>query len=128
MVTFFVLTLLAMGALAVAAVIGFVFMLLRAVLWLLFLPIRLLFLPIKLLLFPVRLLMSLLWIPIGLAFGALGLAAGAVLVPMVLVGVAGFVIVSLIAAVLSVMLPMVPFLLLGLLVWAIFRHRPAVPA
>lgn len=128
MVTMFVLALLAMGALAVAAVVGFVFMLLRAVLWLVFLPIRLLFFPLKLLFFPIRLLMSLVWIPIGLTFGALGLAAGAVLVPILLVGVAGFVIVSLIAAVLSVMLPLVPFILLGLLVWAIFRHRPAAVA
>jgi hypothetical protein len=112
MVELFVLGMLVMGALAVAAVIGFVLFLIKTLIWIVMLPIRL--------------VMWMLWIPIGLTMGALGLAAGVVAVPILLAVVAGFVIFTVIAAVLSVMLPLVPFVLLGLLVWALFfRARPA---
>jgi hypothetical protein len=112
MVELFVLALIAVGALAVAMIVGMVIMAIKVVLWIVLLPFRI--------------LGWLLWIPISLTLGALGLVAGVVLAPIVVALVAGFIVISLIGAVLSLMLPLVPFVLLGLLLWAIFRHRPAV--
>jgi len=111
MVGLFVLALLVMGGLALAAFISAAVFLLRTILWFVLLPFRL--------------LMWALWIPIGIVTGLLGLAAGVVAIPVILAGVVGFLVLGVIAAAVSVMLPLVPFVLLGLLCWALFRRRPA---
>ena len=99
------------GGLAVMAVVGVVFLVLKIVLFAVFLPFRLLF--------------KLLWIPIGLVGGFFSLAAGAAIIPIMLtVGVA-VAIIGAIAALLALLVPAIPFLLLGLMVWAFLRRRPA---
>jgi hypothetical protein len=110
MIELLVLGGLVAAGLAVAAVIGFVFFLLKIVLWVVLLPFRI--------------LLKALMIPVWLTLGAFGLAAAAVAVPVVLVALAGVAIVGIVAALLAVLLPAVPFVLLGLMLWAIFR-RPA---
>ena len=102
---------LLMAGLAVASVIGVVFLLFKIVFWAVFLPFRLLF--------------KLIWLPIGLVGGVVSLAAGAALLPIILtVGlvVAAF---AAIAALLALLVPAIPFVLLGLMIWAIVRRRPA---
>jgi hypothetical protein len=103
--TLFVLTVLAVAGMSIAAVVGFTFLLLRIVFWVV--------------LFPVRLILKLLWIPVGLTIGAVGLALGAVAIPVVLL-------VAAVVAVVVILLPLVPFLLLALLLWATFARRPAL--
>lgn len=103
---------LVVAGLAVAAVIGLVFFVLKVVFWVV--------------LFPFRILFKILMIPVWLTLGAIGLAAGAALLPLLLVVVAGVVVVGLIAAALAVLLPAIPFVLLGLAIWAIVRRRPVV--
>ena len=99
------------GGFAVLAVVGVVFLVFKIVLFLVFLPFRLLF--------------KLLWIPFGLIGGAFSLVAGAAIVPVLLtVGVAVAVI-GAIAALLALLVPAIPFILLGLMVWALMRKRPA---
>ena len=103
---------LLMAGLAVASVIGVVFLLFKIVFWAIFLPFRLLF--------------KLLWLPIGLVGGALSLVAGAALVPILLtVGIVVAVFAAL-AALLALLVPAIPFVLLGLMVWAILRKKPVV--
>jgi hypothetical protein len=102
---------LLIAGVAVASVIGVVFLLLKIVFWAVFLPFRLLF--------------KLLWLPLGLVGGALSLVAGAALVPILLtvgVVIAAF---AAIAALLALLVPAIPFILLGLTVWAVVRKRPA---
>ncbi len=77
-------------------------------------------------LLPFRILMKVLMIPVYLTLGAVGLAAGAVALPIVLTVVAGIAVLGILAAVFALLLPAVPFVLLGLMVWAFMRRRPAV--
>jgi len=103
---------LATAALAVVAVLGFVFFLLKFVLWAVLLPFRL--------------LLKLLMIPVWLTFGAVGLALGAVAVPVVLIVLTVVAVIGVVTTVLALLLPAIPFVLLGLMLWAIFRKTPAV--
>jgi hypothetical protein len=107
-ITFFMLAMFCVVGMSIAAVLGFVFFLLKLVFWAVF--------------FPIRLLFKLLWIPVGLAFGALGMLIG---LPIILVVGGGVLVFGLIAAVLALLLPLAPLVLFGLLLWAIFRSRPA---
>jgi hypothetical protein len=108
------------AGLAVAAVLGFVFFLIKLVFWVVLLPFRLLLLPF-------RLLLKALMIPVWLTLGALGMAAGAVLLPVVLVALAAVAVIGVLATLFALLLPAVPFILLGLMIWAIFfRKAPAV--
>ena len=120
-----VLMLLAVAAVAVTAVVGGVFLLLKLVFWVVFLPIRLLFIPVRLLFLPIRLLMKLVWLPVGLAFGAVGISLGAV-VPIVIVAlaIAGFV--TFAAVVIGLMIPAIPVVLFALLIWTFARRSSAV--
>jgi hypothetical protein len=111
MFEFFVLVMLAVAGLCVAAVVGFVFFLIKMVLWVV--------------LFPVRLLFKLLWLPFGLAIGTVGLGLGALAIPLLLLLLGGVVIFGLIAAVIGLLIPAIPFVLLGLLLWSIFGGRTA---
>ena len=98
------------AGLAMASVLGLIFFVLKLVMWTVFLPFRI--------------LSKLLWIPFGLVTGAIGLAAGAALLPiLLLVGVVA--IVGLVAAVIALLIPAIPFVLLGLVVWAFMRRQPA---
>lgn len=112
MIEFLVLGALVAVALLVAAVLGVVVLALKLAVWAVLLPFRLLW--------------KLITIPIWLTLGALGLVAGAVALPVVLFGVVAVAVVGVLAAVLAILLPAIPFVLLGLLVWALFRRSPAV--
>ena len=98
------------AGLAVAFVFGLIFFVLKLVFWAVFLPFRLLF--------------KLLWIPFGLVTGAVGLAAGAALLPILLVVGGVVAVIGLFAAIIAVLIPAIPFLLLGLVVWAFMRRQP----
>jgi hypothetical protein len=101
------------AGLAVAAVLGFVFFLLKLVFWVILLPFRL--------------LLKALMIPVWLTLGAVGMAAGAVLLPVVLIALAAVAVIGVLATLFALLLPAVPFILLGLMLWAIFfRKAPAV--
>ena len=105
---------LAVGAVAMAgAVIVGLFGLVWFVLKLVFLPIRLAFGLVKLV--------------VGLVAGALGMVVMLALAPLLVVGVGGAIVVGLVVAALAALLPLVPFILLGLVVWS-FLKRPAVAA
>jgi hypothetical protein len=108
-----VLALLTIVGLSVLAIVGFVFVVIKLVFWIVFLPFRLLF--------------HLLWIPFGLVFGALGATFAAVIVPVVLM--VGFVVAALaiIGTILGLLIPAIPFVLLGLLIWSLGK-TPAVVA
>jgi hypothetical protein len=105
------LLMFAIVGMALAAVFGLVFFLLKFVFWAVF--------------FPFRLLFKLLWIPVGLTFGAFGLLMGLTAIPIVLLILGGILIFGFIAAVLALILPLTPFVLFGLLLWALLRNRPA---
>jgi hypothetical protein len=124
-VALFFLALLAVVGLSLGAVFSVVLFVLKMVFWMVLLPIRLVLFPIRLLLFPLRLLMKLAWLPFGLAFGAVGMTLGVAALPILLLVFGAVLVFGLIAAVLSAVIPLIPFILLGLLVWAIFRQRPA---
>ncbi|MBY0496587.1 MAG: hypothetical protein K2Y23_20470 [Cyanobacteria bacterium] len=102
------------GGLAVAAILGIVFLVLKLAFWAVLLPFRL--------------LTKLIWVPIGLAAGGVGLAAGAAIIPIALVIGLVVAVLAAIAAVLALLIPAIPFLLLGLAVWAVLRRRPAAVA
>ena len=105
---------LAVGAVAMAgAVIVGLFGLVWFVLKLVFLPIRLAFGLVKLI--------------VGLVAGALGMVLMLALAPLLVVGVGGAIVVGLVVAALAALLPLVPFILIGLVVWS-FLKRPAVAA
>ena len=76
-------------------------------------------------LLPIRILFKVLMIPVALTFGAIGLFAGAAAIPILLVVVAAVVVVGAIAALLALLVPAIPFILLGLAIWALVRKRPA---
>lgn len=103
---------LLIAGIAVFAVIGMVFFVLKIVLWAVF--------------FPIRLLFKLMWIPFGLIGGLFSLAAGVTILPIVLS--VGLVVaaVAAIAALLTMLIPAIPFVLLGLMVWAFMRPRPVM--
>jgi hypothetical protein len=94
---------LLIAGLAVFSLVGVVFFVFKIVLWAVFLPFRLLF--------------KLLWIPIGLIGGLFSLVAGAAILPILLV-------VGLVVGLLALVVPMIPFILLGLMVWAFMRKQP----
>ena len=113
MVELFVLGGLALAGLTFAAVVGVIFFLLfllKIVLWIVFLPLRILF--------------NLLWLPVGFALGTLGMTLGLVVVPLLLVVVPALLIFALISAIVSALIPITPFVLLGLLIWAMLRKTP----
>lgn len=110
MVELVILALLVGVGLAVAAVVGFVLFLLKLVFWVIFLPIRL--------------LLKLLWLPLGLAFGAVGMTLGLVALPILFIIGGAFVLFALLAALVSVLIPAIPFVLLGLLIWALVQKTP----
>lgn len=111
MTTLFMLAMLAFVGLSIAAVVGFIFFVLKLVLWAVF--------------FPIKLLFKLMWIPIGLTFGAVGLALGAVALPLLFLVAGGVLVVGVVAALIALLVPAMPVILFGLLLWAIFRSRPA---
>lgn len=104
--------LLAAAGLVFFSVIGLVLFFVRMVLWTVF--------------FPIRILLKVLMIPVALTFSAIGLAAGAAAIPILLVVVAAVVVVGAIATLLALLVPAIPFVLLGLAIWALVRKRPAV--
>ena len=99
------------AGLAMAFVLGLIFFVLKLVMWTVFLPFRI--------------LSKLLWIPFGLVTGAIGLAAGAALLPILLLVGGVVALVGLGAAVFALRIPAIPFVLLGLVVWAFMRRQPA---
>ena len=111
MIELFVLALLAIVGLSVAAVIGFVFLVLKIVLWVIFLPLRLLF--------------KLMWLPLGLAFGAVGTGLSVLGLPLLFLVFGGVLVFGLVAALIGLIVPLIPFVLLGLLIWSIFRAPAA---
>ena len=103
--------LLAAAGLAFFSLIGLVFFIIRMAFWTVLLPLRILF--------------KVMMIPVGLALGAVGLAAGAAAIPILLVVVTAVVVVGAIATLLALLVPAIPFVLLGLAIWALVRKRPA---
>jgi hypothetical protein len=95
---------------AVAAVIGTIFLVLKVVLWAVFLPFRLLF--------------KILMIPVWMTMGAVGMMAGVAFIPIVLIVLAGIAVIGMVAALLALLLPAIPFVLFGLMIWALMRRRP----
>ncbi len=97
-------TLFALGIVALAVVVGFaaVLAVLKLLVLLVLLPLRL---ALKLVLLPVRLVLALVLLPVFLLLGVLG---------------AGF------AALFAV--PLLPLALLGVLVWLLMRRAPSAPA
>lgn len=104
MTTLFVLGLVGVAAM-VATLIGFTWLVVRAVLWLVF--------------FPLMLLKAVFGMVFGLVFGALGLVFG--LAVAAVVGVVGFLA---LAAILAV--PLLPLLLVGGLVWLAVKGTTAL--
>ena len=98
-----------MGGLVLAAILGVAMFALKIVFWAIFLPFRII----------TKVLFKVVMIPIWLTLGVLGMAAGAVALPVVLLIAAG-------VAVFALFLPLLPFIMFGLLVWAFMRRRPAV--
>ena len=82
---------------------------------------------LKLVFLPIRLALGLVKLVVGVVAGALGMLAMLALAPAILVGVGGVIVVGLVIALLAALLPLVPFILLGLVVWS-FLKRPAVTA
>ena len=98
------------AGLAVTCVLGVAFFVVKVVFWAIFLPFRLLF--------------KLMWLPVGLVMGALSLAAGATLLPILLVVGLVVAVLGAIAALIALLVPAIPFFLLGLTIWALTRKRP----
>jgi hypothetical protein len=106
--------LLALGTIAAGAtVVGMV-----GVFWLL----------LKLIFLPIRLALGVVKFVVGLAAAAVGLVAMLALAPVLAVGVGGVLVVGLIVAALAVLLPLIPFVLLGLIVWSFLKRPPAAVA
>jgi hypothetical protein len=98
--TFLILVSLVMVAILGLTAVAFVGFLIKALLWAVF--------------FPVRLILK-------LVFGTLGVVFGVLLVPIVAI-VAGLAIAgALIAALVAIVAPLIPFVLLALVVWAIYK-------
>ena len=92
--------------------------------WLLF---GLVWLAFKLIFLPVRLALGLVKFVLGAVAGLVGMLAMLALAPVLLLVVGGVFVVGLVVAGLAVLLPLLPFVLLGLIVWS-FLKRPAVAA
>ena len=109
MVAFVVLSAL---ALAFAGAVAIPFIVLGAVIWIVT--------------FPIRLLFKLIGGILGIVFSVLGGLLGLVVAPIVIVAVGIALIVAFLSAVVSLLAPLLPLALLGLLVWAIYRvtRRP----
>jgi hypothetical protein len=103
---------LAAAALAGVAIVGVVVLLLKTVCWVVLLPFRL--------------LLKLIVVPVWLTVGAVGLALGAAALPIILLVVTAVAIIGVVTTILALLLPAIPFVLLGLMLWAIFRKSPAV--
>jgi hypothetical protein len=73
---------------------------------------------------PIRILLKLLWLPLGLAFGAVGMTVGLAALPILFVIVAALVVFALVATLVSLLIPAIPFVLLGLLIWALVKKTP----
>lgn len=112
MIEFLVFGALLAAGLGIAALVGFVFFLLKLVLWVVLLPFRLLF--------------KLLMVPVWLTVGGIGLALGALAAPLLFVVLAAVAVVGILGTVLALLLPAIPFILLGLLLWAVVRRTPQV--
>ncbi len=76
---------------------------------------------------PFRVVFGLLFFPLWLVKSVLRLAAAVVFIPLMLVlGVVGIVVAAVVALA-AILVPLIPLLLVGLLLWAVFRSfRPAV--
>lgn len=61
-------------------------------------------------------------VPIGLVGGALSLAAGAALLPILLTVGLAVAVIGAVAALLALLVPAIPFVLLGLAIWAMMRR------
>ena len=105
--------LLALAVTLGLAILGSVWLILRATLWLVLLPLRLVFAIIAL---PLLLLKVLIFSIVAVVFLALIAAGGA----LVMAGLVGFL--------LAVVLPLVPILLVGTVVWLVVKmvRRPAL--
>ena len=101
-----------------AAVFGLVFFVVKIAFWAIFLPFRIL---TKVFF---KVIFKALMLPVWLTLGALGMAAGAVALPVLLLVIAGVAFFGVIAALFALMLPLIPFVLFGLLIWAFMRRRP----
>jgi hypothetical protein len=96
-----------MMALVVAAVVSVGALVLRMAFWTIFLPFRLIF--------------GLLFIPFWIARTLLKMTVGIVMLPVLLIGGILVAIVAAVAALVAVITPLLPLLIVGLLVWAVFR-------
>jgi hypothetical protein len=65
-------------------------------------------------------------IPLWFTIGAVGLALGAAALPVILLALTAVAVIGVVTTILALLLPAVPFVLLGLMLWAIFRKTPAV--
>lgn len=104
MTAFIVLSALALAAVGAAAI---PFIVIGAAIWLIT--------------FPIRLLLKLVGGILGMVFGLIGSLLGLIIGPIVMVVVAIAAIGAVLVAVLSLIAPLLPVALLGLLVWAIYR-------
>jgi hypothetical protein len=76
---------------------------------------------------PFRLLFAVLFFPIWIVKTILKIAVAGVVMPWVASAGFGLVLIAAVAALAAVLLPLVPLLVVGLLLWAVFRSfRPAV--
>jgi hypothetical protein len=76
---------------------------------------------------PFRLLFAVLFFPIWIVKTILKIAVAGVVMPLVAIAGFGLVLIAAVAALAAVLLPLVPLLVVGLLLWAVFRSfRPAV--
>lgn len=82
---------------------------------------------LKLVFLPIRLALGAVKLVVGLVGGLVGMVALVALAPLLIVAVGGALVVGLGVAFLAVALPLLPFLLIGVLVWS-FLKRPAVAA
>ncbi len=113
MLTFLGLASLAMTGLMAAAVVMVGVLVVKTLFFLVTLPFRILF--------------AVLFFPFWIAKTVLKLAVGAVILPLaLLVGIVLAVLAAL-AAVVAIIAPLLPLIIIGLLLWAVFRSfRPAV--
>ena len=105
-----------MLALAVAAVVSVGVFVLRMAFWMVLLPLRMLF--------------GLLFVPFWIAKTVLKVAFGVLLLPLMLIVGGVLAVAAFLAALVAVVTPLVPLLILGLLIWVVARsfRRPAAIA
>ena len=104
-----------LAGLAFFSLAGFVFFIVKLALWTVLLPLRILF----------KVFFKVLMIPVWLTLGAIGMAAGVALLPILLIIGVAIAIVGVIVALVAALVPLIPFILLGLAIWALVRKRPA---